>query len=850
MRLRYERRCYIAVVVLLTTILAAVIAPERPPTRVYADLNCSSSGHTDDFTSTTLGSAWAARNMPGGTGPSYSLTSNSGCFRLAVPNTTVYDEWTTVDNAPRLERTDMGANSWILETKVNLQTYTQGASFHAGLFVRFGQFDSLLWGFFAGTNLQLDRTSGTGQIVKDVFYYSPTVYLQIQKADDTYTFMHKANATDRWIIDGKYRTTTAVVSVGFMTKTWGAANAVTADFDYADLSIGSFSDEDCASHDSNPFQYKYTMGSVFKRYVPLIGPALSYTANAGCLRMYLPSDQAYDLWGNGVNHDNAPQMQRSDLGTGDWTIETEVNLVVSSSHTSATSHAGLMVRFSQYDALTWGLMNGDHLEADRTGSGTASLVPNVPYSGTRVFLRIQRAAATNTYTFSYATAQAGPWTSAGTYTTTTVVQSAGMIVKTWTPTNVVVDFGYFYLTRVPLPAGDTCYSLNHTSDFIGSIDAAWTTDNAPGGGGPTIDATSNSNCVRITVPVGTPYDDWTSVDNAPKLWRGDMGSADWTIETKAILQNNMGTAFQSGLMVKFGTYDQFLWGFEGGTNLSLDHTRTPGTAGLVAVAYTQPVVYLRVQKVGATYTFSYKTPGNLTWTQAGSPQTYTGTVQQVGLFSKTWTSTGAGVTTDFDYVNLTKADNFSSTAIDPAWTPYVPLIGPTWSTTAHPGFMRLAIPGDQPYDHWASTDNAPQLRRGDMGSADWDAGVTETVVSSPGAGSNFHAGLMVWFSRYDALIWGIMRGDHLELERSGVKTGLISTTPYTGTTVALRIQKLGQYYLVYHKAPSDPSWTYDGSQGPITNAAPYVGLMGKTWINPVAVTVDFSNYAVTPISDQ
>jgi len=813
-----NRHRHVFVSVVVAILLAAVVtALTSLPSnqRVYADLNCTGSGHTDDFTSTTLNSAWTPYKFAGG--PTYSLTANPGCFRLTVPSSGVFDQWTAVDNAPQLQRGDMGANSWVLETKLSLQTYTPGANFNTGLMVRFGQYDALYWGFFQGTTLRLDRSGNGGIITAN--YNSPIVYLQIQKTGANYTFLHKANAGDQWIVDGNYSTTSTVANVGFITKTFTTPNAVTTDFDYVNLVTSASPDTDCSSAG-----VQGAWGSVWTRYKPIKGPLFSLTANPNCQRFYLPNDQAYD---QSTTVDNAPQLQRSDLGAGDWTIESEVNLAI---NPGGYFHTGLMVRFSQYDVLLWGFDNGTNLQVDRTGS---SNLVSASFTGTRAFLRVQKSGAT--YTFSYATASAGPWTTAGTYMTATQVQSVGVMAKTWSPVTVLVDFDYFTMTRVATTAGATCASVNHASDFAGTIDSAWT-QYVPQTG-PAFSATASPGCVRLSVPNDQTYDSWPAVDHAPQLQRGDMGSADWTLETKANLVSNPGGSFQSGLMVRFGQYDLFYWGFDNGTNLQLDRS---GTAGLITASYSQPVVYLRIQKSGTTYTFSYKAPGDLSWTTAGTA-TSTASVQQVGLITKTFAP--VTVVTDFDYVNLTPTDNFSATTINTAWSQYVPATGPTWSVTANPGFARLSIPNTQAYDSWTAVDNAPQFQRGDMGSADWAIETKATLVSNPGG--FFQTGLMVRFSQYDLFYWGFDNGANLQLDRSG-SPGLIKI-PNTATTVWLRIQRIGSYYLFSHKTASSDPWMYDGYQGPVTNAVSNVGLIGKTW-NPVALTVDFDYFSLTPVS--
>ncbi|HEY0828866.1 MAG TPA: hypothetical protein VGE40_12275 [Bacilli bacterium] len=172
-----------------------------------------------------LGSAWTWQVPLAG--PAYSFTS--GKFRLNVPNTNTYDSWTTVDNAPKLSRTDMNTGNWTMETKVDLVTYTAGQNFHTGLFVKFANNDYLFWGNYKGNSLALERSGipGLGYVGS---YTSPTVYLRIRKSGTAYFVDYKANSGDAWTNAASYFHGVQPLSGGVMSKTWSALNNTT-DFD-------------------------------------------------------------------------------------------------------------------------------------------------------------------------------------------------------------------------------------------------------------------------------------------------------------------------------------------------------------------------------------------------------------------------------------------------------------------------------------------------------------------------------------------------------------------------------------------------------------------------------------------
>ncbi|MDD5673350.1 MAG: Ig-like domain-containing protein, partial [Chitinivibrionales bacterium] len=114
---------------------------------------------TDDFNG-PLASLWTWSAPV--SGPTYSFTNSN--LRIVVPNTNSYDSWNSVDNSPKLTRTDMGAGDWSIETKLNLATYTSGTSFHTGLTVKLGTNNYLFWGPYTGSSLMLEQ-SGIGNIL-------------------------------------------------------------------------------------------------------------------------------------------------------------------------------------------------------------------------------------------------------------------------------------------------------------------------------------------------------------------------------------------------------------------------------------------------------------------------------------------------------------------------------------------------------------------------------------------------------------------------------------------------------------------------------------------------------------
>jgi hypothetical protein len=193
----------------------------------YADRYASSV--TDEFDG-PLDSSWTWES----TKPGASHAVSGGRLQLSVPGTGAYDNWTFVDEAPKLLRTDMGGGDWAIETKLQLEDYTAGQNFHTGLAVKFGPNNAFLWGSMQGNALELSRSGDPAlAVVND--YTHPTVYLRIRKTGNRYYADYKQNADDPWITAGSHDYPYAApVAVGLMTKTWADVELTTA-FDYFTL---------------------------------------------------------------------------------------------------------------------------------------------------------------------------------------------------------------------------------------------------------------------------------------------------------------------------------------------------------------------------------------------------------------------------------------------------------------------------------------------------------------------------------------------------------------------------------------------------------------------------------------
>ncbi|MBN2001423.1 putative Ig domain-containing protein [candidate division KSB1 bacterium] len=165
-------------------------------------------------------------------GAYFSLDERSDYLRVVLPNTGVFDHWSTVDNMPQLRR-PVSTGDWFVETKMEL-TDNSGIEFHTGLMVYFSQYDLFYWGMF-GNNSTL-KCSKTGKVHLITASYSggDVVELAIRKQASLYSFEYREPGSPTWIVAGVYSKVLAPVDVGIFGKTWRSVQAI-ADFDYLRL---------------------------------------------------------------------------------------------------------------------------------------------------------------------------------------------------------------------------------------------------------------------------------------------------------------------------------------------------------------------------------------------------------------------------------------------------------------------------------------------------------------------------------------------------------------------------------------------------------------------------------------
>jgi C1A family cysteine protease len=537
----------------------------------------------------------------------------------------------------------------------------------------------------------------------------------------------------------------------------------------------------------------------FEKYVPLAGPTVENTSLPGFCRFTLPNTAVYNLT---KTLDAAPQL-RVAAGSGDWSIETRVNVV---SNSSSSFAAGLMVYFSKYDVYQWGFNAGyTYLKLARTPSGVLN---SISYTGGRqVDLRIRKVG--NVYYFDYKKTTVTTWTTATSKTLTTAPVKAGLLCLSTAKMALKADFDHCCLTGnqleimspCPLLGGQECVDYNYT----------------------------------LTARGGTPpYQNWSVTGSLPPGL--NLATATGIIS---------GTPTEPG-DYNFSLHVEDSGYFKNTTTISCSMTiGLPPT--LTILTTTLPVMCQTAAYSAAVTAQGGCPPYKWTVSSGGLPAglsldpatgVISGAPQEDGNCQFTVKVSDSHDPANEDEQALEIVTNccncqFSSPLLD-CFEKYIPTAGPSIDVSTNPGFCRFVIPKTRVFNQTGLLDDAPQLRT-NVGSGDWQIETRVTVVSSTNA--NYALGLEVYFSQFDVFQWGYSAGyTYVKLYRSA-KNILLTKAYSGGKTVDLRIRKQGNVYYFELKTPSATSWTTAGTQTEV-KAPVKAGLLSRT-IASNAVTADY-----------
>lgn len=379
---------------------------------------------------------------------------------------------------------------------------------------------------------------------------------------------------------------------------------------------------------------------------PTLAPAWNWNPwLSGAIYSLTPNQFQIQLpAGNQSEPADVVALQRYDMGQGDFTLETHLEL--NQSDTNTPFQAGLVIGLGVNQNLSFGLADQNRLLLN-----SATRSEEVAYSNSGVYLKVEKLG--QKYSFAYRSNSNEPWASLPEIYRTGVVQYVGLLGSTGNAAaETIVTFNSFQMqtddVAPPSPPPDPAPDVHDPFDptTLGP-DWEWYAPLS----GATFSLNETSGSLRLTLPAGaTNFDNWYGGDDAPELRRRDL-TADWAIQTQvtiptAAIANTC--CFNTGLTVAFGQYDRFIFGPSQGQQLRLEY---PSQA-TSAINLAGSIVELRIEKTGSLYLFKYRSAPDQPWSIydnfSDSRQ-----VQWVGLMQTGWDNRAVAIVADYDYFDLT-----------------------------------------------------------------------------------------------------------------------------------------------------------------------------------------------------
>ncbi|HUI87278.1 MAG TPA: DUF6531 domain-containing protein [Anaerolineales bacterium] len=415
-------------------------------------------------------------------------------------------------------------------------------------------------------------------------------------------------------------------------------------------------------------------------YVPAAGPTYSLDAVQGSLQVTVPP--GLDHW---LGIDSAPQLRRSDMGDGDWTIET--HLALADTNQGDQWQVNLMAGFDRYDQQWLSIGSDDTLRVTRVGNDDTAVAEGVSLP---VYLRIEKFGTQ--YTFKYKRNANDQWSTLGVQSIDTPVSTVGLQFRSFDSSagNAVFNVDYFHLERWGNLASPP-YTETERDDFEGtSLGPGWEVYIPKAG--PTLTV---NNGLLIDLPDSDSFEHWIDTDDAPQLRRpaSDLGDRDWAIEGEVKTVSAAGDAgyWVAGLEVGFvedSPYNQLWGGAEDGSRV---FTGQVGNGTAFETTDAQWPLIFRLEKHGGEYTFMYKHDPNEAWTVT-APQDISGTPQYVGLIARTnWTGSDDMLMT-WSYFEVDRWPSGQSTATPVGTATPIVTLTPSDTPTPAPTSTPTPIP--------------------------------------------------------------------------------------------------------------------------------------------------------------
>jgi regulation of enolase protein 1 (concanavalin A-like superfamily) len=379
-------------------------------------------------------------------------------------------------------------------------------------------------------------------------------------------------------------------------------------------------------------------------------------------------------------------------------------------------------------------------------------------------------------------------------------------------------------------------------NWVREDSAKWSLASAPGS-------------MRITAQSG---DLFTTTNTAKNILLQDAPTGDFTITTKLTFpakpsSNNQ----QAGLVIyqDDDNYVKLVRGYFNGNAFEFDKEVAGAfTASSTADTIAATTVYLKVVKNGNVYTGYYSTDGT-TYTQVGTTQFTSFTSIKVGLIANLGGTGTTEINADFDDFNILKSitpppallqpgsDNFSGSALGSQWS-WVREDNTHWSLASAPGSMRIRA---QTGDIQTTTNNQKNILLQNAPLGDFTITTKVTFPAKPSS-NNQQAGLVVYQDddNYVKLVRGYFNGNAFEFDKevSGVFTASSTADTIAGTTIYLKMTKVGNEYTGYYSTDGTTYTQVGTAQTAKLSSSIKVGLISNLGSGTTEIDADFDYFNI------
>ncbi len=811
-------------------------------------------------------------------GPDINMTDRQGFARFDLPGTDAFDHWTSKDRAPQLQR-DVEPGDFQIEARCEL-TNIGGNKYHAGLLVYFSQYDVFYWGYSEAVNTLKASRSGDHGFVAVNYSGGTVVDLRIRKTGNTYYFEYREPGAPGWTIAGNRSTATVPQHIGLIVKTWSDFPLV-VDFDYLrlvgdELAIATPSLPDGQVAAAYQQQLEATGGAAPYQWAVSSGQlpdGLSLNASTGEISGTPTLEQTSQFTVQVTDSRNPPETATRNLSITIGPIPPlEVTTTGCPDAISDNAYSTQLAAQGGLAPYSWAISSGAlpaGLALDsQTGviSGTATQqgtfnftvqvtdsqdpqqtdtqqldieVVDVPVLDTEFV-----SGSFNGYTV-YEPAPGAYWSPSERAGYARVVCPSSSRYDHWKSVDNAPQL------RRPVGGGDWQIStLCELTDFGGNkfhtglmvyfsrYDVFYWgyTESA---GVLKMSRTGDHGLISVNYTGGNAIElRIKKIGNTYYFDYRAPGAPSWTT---AGSRSTTDTPVDAGLICKTWANIQVVADYD---YLRFVGDRVTILTSTLADGYVDEPYSAQLETEGGTTPYLFDiVDGALPAGYAldGQNGTISGTTSATGTFNFQVRVTDSSTPPGADTVGLELViteppsidEEFNLGTLD-GYTEYIPKSGPYFSLQERTDHLRVVLPNSDAYDHWLDADDMPQLRR-PVSDGDWSVESKVELISH--SRSEFHAGIMVYFSRYDLLYWG-MFGNAFTLKCS--KTGKVDlfTVNYTGgDVVELAIRKNGFNYSFEYREPGSQNWQVAGVYSKVITPVD-VGIFTKTW-RLVDVIADF-----------